>query len=95
MALAVRIYDIIIAAQENYEIDLSTLSDDERKLYEEVREETIRLKAEGKPLPMYELPIDAYDDVYEDVDIYSDHFDDDVMREVEKLNKSNSKEKNQ
>lgn len=87
MALAVRIYDIIIAAQENCEIDLSTLNNDERKLYDEIREETSRLKAEGKPLPMYELPVDAYDDVYENVDIYSEHFNDDVMREVEKMNK--------
>ena len=94
MALALRIYSIIAAAQGYGEIDLSTLSNDERELYEEIHEETIKLKAEGKPLPMYELPVDAYDDVYKNVDIYSDHFDDDVMREVEKMNRKNSKEKN-
>lgn len=94
MASALRIYGIIAAAQGYGEIDLSTLSNDERELYEEIHEETIKLKAEGKPLPMYELPVDAYDDVYENVDIYSDHFDDDVMREVEKMNRKNSKEKN-
>lgn len=84
MALAVRMYDIIIAAQEGIEIDLETLSKDERELYDEIKKECDERRAQGLPQLMYELPADAYDDVYEDVDIYSDHFNDDVMREVNK-----------
>ena len=84
MALAVRMYDIIIAAQEGIEIDLEALSEEEKALYDEVKQETEERKAQGLPPFIYELPVDAYDDVYEDVDIYSEDFDKEVMKEVEK-----------
>ena len=84
MALAVRRYDIIIAAQEGIEIDLDSLSKEERALYDEIKQECDERRAQGLPQFIYELPVDAYDDVYEDVDIYSENFDEEVMKEVNK-----------
>ena len=84
MALAVRQYDIIIAAQEGIEIDLESLSKEERALYDEIKKECDERREQGLPQFIYELPVDAYDDVYEDVDIYSENFDEEVMKEVNK-----------
>ena len=59
---AAREYRIIAAAQNNFEIDLTTLTEDELNLYNEIKQECDERRTQGLPQFMYELPWDAYDD---------------------------------
>ena len=59
-------------------------SKEERALYDEIKKNAMNAERKGLPQFIYELPVDAYDDVYEDVDIYSENFDEEVMKEVNK-----------
>lgn len=78
---AVRVYQIIYAARDglNPEEVKPPMNEEERRIFDSVAKEVAECKAKGKPVPIYELPIDAFDDEDGIDDIYSDDFDEKVM----------------
>ncbi len=85
MAKAVRMYQIMFAAQDELrpeEVE-PPMDAEERKLFDSVAKDVAERKAKGIPEPMYELPWDAFDDEDGIEDIYPDDFDEKVMAELE------------
>ena len=85
MARAVRMYQIIYAAQDELKPEdvQPPMNEEERKLFDSVAKDVAERKAKGIPEPMYELPFDAFDDEDGIEDIYPDDFDAKVVKELE------------
>lgn len=82
---AVRAYQIIYAAQDELKPEevVPAMNEEERKMFDSVARSVADRKAKGIPEPIYELPIDAFDDEDGIDDIYPDDFDEKVMEGLE------------
>ena len=85
MTTARREYDIILGAQNGKPIEDydPPLNEEEIKEYHSIVEQCEKIRATGRE-PMFELPIDAFDDEEGIEDIYPDDFDKKVMEIVER-----------
>lgn len=84
MAKALRMYEIMYGAQDGRPIDdfEPPLNEEELAFYEETVKDVQKWRERGIE-PIYELPVDAFDDEEGIEDIYPDGFDDNVIAEVE------------
>lgn len=82
---AVRVYQVIYAARDGMKPEYvnPSMNEEERKIFDSVAKEVAECREKGLPIPIYELPIDAFDDEDGIDDIYPDDFDEKVMEGLE------------